>query len=716
MSKTRIFLRVALVGLVAGAVWLGYLQWRKMYPEYYFKKADAAAEQGDHESARLYLTKLIKKHPTNADAHERLSQIILEEARANSQPARYAAQPAALDFLARASELDPDNTEVQRRLLRAYLERRDIAKAAPLAEAIYAEDKTNGDAHLALTWQAVLEEDDGATERLFEETSGVVSRHPFHELALKLSHYSLQDDDGKIEAVLVEALEVASDLEAEQLRLLAYQDREVMLQVLLTAQSVAGSGAERRDASNVIVRTCETLKEENLLSEQIADRYASRSQSLLVSGETADLNARIRQLRMSMLAQTALNSSRGSGADGDGAQPESKDHLQRAISLYRQGKSSDTLQVLKDGIAAGLDGEEAQPERKLTMHLLAARIFMDQGQFDAAREQLRHLDGHEEFSGWSYLLRGKAALRDGDYETAYAELTLAEPKLQRSLEVHALLSQVHLAQKQWPQAIPHLQALLVPDDQVSEIDAAWRNRIPGYRDRVHLDLLAARLEAGRWDDSQENLRHLKDTEFAPQAWRSTINYLWAAGDKEKARKYLELTRKKFPDYIDLVFTAAQFYREEMKHSLADFVFEEFVADKPNDPVRKLAMARWLVHTSNPDKALRILEGVRRHPQKTSKVRNTLNLISAQAHISAEQFAEADGVCEALIAEEDTAAAGYLFRSMVLDRQGDQTKARHWLVKANETSAKMRGRDLVYLSIPTVRGEPAKATVNNAYYW
>lgn len=189
MSKTRFALRILLLLLAVGAAWIGYIQWRKMYPNYYFEKAEAAAEREDFESARLYLAKLIKKHPNNAEAHQRMSQLILEEARANGQPARYRFQPGAVAHLARAAALDPGNEDLQLRLLRAYVQRREITKAAPIAERVYAEDKTNGDAHLVLAWRAVLAKDDTTARRLFDESSGVISRYPFHEFGLKLTHY-----------------------------------------------------------------------------------------------------------------------------------------------------------------------------------------------------------------------------------------------------------------------------------------------------------------------------------------------------------------------------------------------------------------------------------------------------------------------------------------------------------------------------------------------
>ena len=188
MSWKRIVLIALLSLMLAGIVFMGAVQWMRSFPSYHFSKAEQAVEEENYDAAKLHLLKLVHRHPDNAAGHEFLSRVILEHSRAQNRSASFAANPAAIEYLARAVELEPTNAQWRRRLLQAYLQSRQITKAAQVAAVIYAEDKTDGDAHLALTWHAVAANNAEEAERLFAETEGVVSRHILTEFARKLTY------------------------------------------------------------------------------------------------------------------------------------------------------------------------------------------------------------------------------------------------------------------------------------------------------------------------------------------------------------------------------------------------------------------------------------------------------------------------------------------------------------------------------------------------
>ena len=167
-----------------------------------------------------------------------------------------------------------------------------------------------------------------------------------------------------------------------------------------------------------------------------------------------------------------------------------------AISLFGKGEREQALEVVEKGITAGAAMDEPPRAQLQELHLLAARILMAENRLSEAADHLDHLKGEDRLEGWGHLLRGNMALRDGNHAAALVELELANGKLGSTLQVHTGIARALLGQRRWQEAIPHLQATLKPDEDLSEADQAWRRQRFGFNDRVHFDLLKARLALG----------------------------------------------------------------------------------------------------------------------------------------------------------------------------------------------------------------------------
>jgi predicted Zn-dependent protease len=719
MSKARLALRLALIALILVLLWMGYYLWRASRPNYYFDRARADIKREDFVSARINLVNLVRRHPENAEAFELLSDVILQEARKNGLVSTFAAQPAAVAPLERAAQLRPHDEDLQRRLLNAYLQLRHFHKAAVIAENIYKENPRDGDAHFALTWRAVKAGNHEMAETLFAESSGITSRFVFHEYALRLMHYTDIGDQAKMSAALVEAAQTADRLSNEELRLLAPHDREVMLQILLIGQEQSLQTDNTLQFSKLLMQMCERLEAAKLFDPQVLAKYASQSQALLNGGlRTTTLSEKQRWMRRQLSDKASELTEKAIAEKGLSSAVV---YWTGARKLVSEGKYEDALKVLTDGIqawekadspVAGLNPDEELSE----LHLLVAKLLISQQRYEEANKHLLELEGQEKYEGWGNLLRGDVLLRDGRLEEALEEYMRAQKKLDSPLLIHTSLARTYLGLEDWPKAIPHLEAMLTPDEGLSEDERAWRRPIFGFEDRVNLDLLRARLHTNQWDAAQKNLLALRDTELASQAWHLAISHLWQAKQRDKAIAYLARAREKFPDDIDLLFLEAGFMQQEGRSLSAETLFDDFVAANRNDPIRRLAQARWLIRDGKPEKAMRVLNAVERYPDLSDKARNTLRILEIQSLIELRQHTEASAKADTLIADEATRAAGYLLKAVIAWNVFDEEQGADYLARAQELERRALGQDKVIMQVRTRRGEIIGVAIQNAYYW
>lgn len=735
MSKSRLILRIILGAMLIGVVFIGYYQWRKSRPDFYYSRAEAAIEKEDYESARINLVKLLQRHPDNADGHALLSRVILSEARANRWPTGYAGQPLAAVHLERAVELRPGDDDLRRRLLRAYLQLRFYNKAAVLAEDIFRKDPTNGDAHFALTWRAVNSKDAEQAEQLFAAAPGVISQNVFQEFALKILLYTDLQDHANLRLTYVDAAHTAARLTPDELRALTRRDREVMLQVLLLFQANAKDTPSSLGISRVIVDVCEKMERANMLPADLIGTYSAQSQAMLdeTLGGTA-LTEYQREIREQMTDQSgrlALNAVKGAGAASSAVV-----YWSTARGLMSEGKFDEALETVEKGIAAheaarspdaqadgaspasGATATTTKPPSAdlLELYLLAARLNIFNQKYDAAEEQLDKLRGHDEFAGWAHLLRGNVSLREGRQDEALEELKEAERTLGDKIQVNTALARAYLSLREWKLALPYLESLLVPEEKLTDEEKDWRVAIIGFEERVHMDMLRARLALGQWDEAQDHLRALRDTEWAPQAWNLSVAHLWETKQHEKAWEFLRRCRELFPNDVEMVFLEANFLLDENQSAAAERAFQDFVDASPNDAVRRLAMARWLIRDSKPDTALRMLETLQRHGNLTNKARNTLKILQTQALIELKRNKEADVAANALIENPETGAAGYLFKAVMAWNAGDKDRGAQLLAQARAAEPRDIGPTRKIMRVLTPEGYPVGVEIQDAYYW
>lgn len=155
MSWVRITFRVLMVFALVGIVWLGYRAWVRDKPDFYWQFAQAAQASGNWREAELFLRNMIRQYPDDPRGHRALADVYLQQVKAAGRKATYATHPQALFHLEEAARLAPDDLPLQKELLRAYLTRRELPRALPVATRLAHADPDDARALLPLAWSAI---------------------------------------------------------------------------------------------------------------------------------------------------------------------------------------------------------------------------------------------------------------------------------------------------------------------------------------------------------------------------------------------------------------------------------------------------------------------------------------------------------------------------------------------------------------------------------
>ncbi|MCA9267120.1 MAG: hypothetical protein KDA41_01550, partial [Planctomycetales bacterium] len=622
MSKSRILLRIILTGMILGLGYIGYHLWSSSRPDYYWSRAQQAIEAEDFESAEMFLTKLVVKHAQHDRGWEALSQTILRRARKEGRPPTYAANRDAVSSLAMAAKLRPSDMDLQRRALYAYLELGQYGHAAEVAEIVYKAEPTNGDANFALTWQAVTKKQHAKAEKFFEAFPNIVSRHIFSTLTLRSMHYDELKDRDAYDETLRRAAGMAADVTSEQLALLDYRDRQAMLRLLMKRQVDTNDPIESLRRSKAVIDATRKLAEGKLLEPPLLAYTAAESIAHFYHKFPATKLESAHRIMRDELAAQAEELGRAAMDKSEGTAMPMLVYWNTSRSLMARGKLDEALATAEKGLAQAA-AKGGQGNQDLDLHLLAARICLSQGKFPEANKHLDALIGVEAFEGWSQLLKGSMALKEGRLEKAHTHFRQARQIMGDTLLVRMSLAHTHMALKEWDRALPLLQSMVLDESQLPPEEQAWFRQLLGGGTRVHLDLLRARLALDQWQEAQQHLAALRDTELAPTAWALCVSYLWEQKkDRDKAKQIVALARERFPEDLTLALLEAGILEDDGESARATRFLREFARANPQDERRQVAYVRWLIRKKEFTTALEFLDDFESRGNLTTKAANT----------------------------------------------------------------------------------------------
>ena len=709
MSISRILLICVLVLMLLGLLGMGGMLVYKQFPHYWMTRAEREIEAENYADAETTLRKLLSKSPKNVDAMLQLVDVIRDGAEKEGRSRSYAANGESVKWLARAAELRPDDLELQKRMLRVYLSiPNQIGKAVPIAKEVAKSEPDNSDAHIALTWEAVEKKDKAKAEKLFGqfENNEIVTRRIFQTLFLQHKFYAETEDTDKAERVLADAAWKAEQLKDEELDVLLYTDRLYMLELLLRYQALAEEPQVALDRGKTLIDTAKRMSRLNLAEKTILANAAASSIALFNHKfPSINLEPAHRVLRNQLSEETRqLGSDALAEADDQEISAPMLVYWNTARTQMNKGDFDEALATLERGIKAAEKLDSRNRGGLLDLHLLAARALISARRYEEADAHLDKLLTNERFEGWSHLLKGSVALHQGRLQLAHDEFIKAKGNLGESLLVQMSLAHTHMAREEWDKAVPLLNKINRPIEQLTDEEKAWFREMLGNGDRVHFDLLRAKLAQGKWQDAQVNLAALKDKDLAPAAWGVVVTYLWEEEkDKEKARKYIDLVRQRYPDDLALALLDARLLNDDGRTVDANKVMEEYAATH-SDEISQLAFARWQIRNRQAEKALTTLANVEQMPNLSRKARNTIAVYRVQALIGAQQFEEADRKVDELINNEGTATAGYLMKAALAFRVRDEKLGVEMLEKAQAANPSNPALNMMVQRIKSAKGD------------
>ena len=708
MSTSRVILVVILIITIISAVVIGSRLIHKQFPSYWMNAAEKEIAAENYEDARFNLRRLLAKDPTNVDAMLLLDEVIRKGNEKAGGSDRYSANPAAVKVLARAAELRPDDLELQQRTLRAYLAIGEIGKAVPIAAEVVKGEPTDPDAHIALTWHAVEKKDVAQARKLFKqfEANEISTPRLFHTLALQHKFYVESENDEAADRVLANAAWKAQNVSDEDLGRLLATDRIYMLELLMRYQNRAEHAQESLDRGRIVIETAKRLNRLDLADKTVLANAAANSIALFnLKFPALNLEPTHRVLRdqLSLDAEELGTAGLANAAERKISAPMLV-YWNTARTLMTRGEFEQALEVLNTGIRAAETMDDRSKAGLLDLHLLAARALISAHRYEEADAHLNELLVSARFEGWSHLLKGSVALHQGRLQLAHEEFLKAKGTMGDKILVQMSLAHTHMAREEWAAAIPLLEAIDRPVEELTDEEKAWHRQLLGGGDRIHFDLLRAKLALGRWNDAQTNLAVLKDGKLAPNAWGVVVTYLWDdEKNKTKARAYMDRVRERYPDNLALAMLDARLLKEDGRTVEAAKVVEEYAAAH-NDEISQLALARWQIRNRQPEQALRTLARVEQRSGLSVKARNTVEVYRVQALIGAQQFDEADRKADDLIANKGTATAGYLMKAALAFRIRDEKLGIEMLEKARDANPSNPALNMMVQRIKSAQGD------------
>ena len=184
----RIIFRWVIVVLVLGALgFLGFQAYLRTQPSYYWQQAEAALAKGDRQAAILHLRNLLSRRGNDSQAHLRLADLLTQEARERSKvdTLRSPDVPEALDHLLAAAAAEPENLDLQQRILDELLDSGRLTSAVEVASRVSQLDPKNADAQYMAAWRALNGGDRAAALRELDKLDTLEPGPSVRSLALR---------------------------------------------------------------------------------------------------------------------------------------------------------------------------------------------------------------------------------------------------------------------------------------------------------------------------------------------------------------------------------------------------------------------------------------------------------------------------------------------------------------------------------------------------
>jgi tetratricopeptide (TPR) repeat protein len=604
LSKTRRMVRVALVGILAGIVFLGYRGWRLRQPDAIWGRAQQALAAGQLDAAKISLQALVQRDPEHLVGHATLGRLYFDEAQFAKDAGRASLFVAAQEHLARAWELRPGDLEVGRLLLAAYLENERFSEAAQLASRILRDEPQNDDALYARARHAFESGENREASAALE-----LARPQARILALRAALTAKMGDQTARKATLAQAVAMLVRLEGEP------EERELPLLEPLVADAVV----EAENPAQAEERVTRVLK---WTTDQAARIPAKRAAKLalfvmhalikhhpLPSG--SDVAPR---RRLAAEVERLVQAGRGT----EEIAPRTDLELASIAAAVGDERALDWIER---GLAAAAKDPAAFRGELLELHLEATKWLVAHGEFKAAQAHLQPLLDDRATAGWGQFLTGIVAFSEGRYETALKHLQMARNALGGLGIVRFELARTLLVLQQWEAALPVLASLHVKPgpmpkteqgsktEQGPKGEQAWTQHNLVDDAEIHLREVEAHLALGHWQEAETHAQALAGTKWEPVGLALQAAWLWSSNDQTRSVELLKDARQRFPEDVTLAELELKFLQQAGQRDQARRLVEDLAARYPDQFPIQLLRLRWQMGQGEQERALSSIDGL-----------------------------------------------------------------------------------------------------------
>jgi len=694
-------LRAVLVTLVLAVAWLGYRVHIRRHPDFYWNRAQAAIAAENWPVAEIHLRNYVERYPQDARGHLALAETYLQVARQAGQPASYEAQPRALNHLAQAASLRPDDLDLQRQALEGNLARRSLGNAASFAARVLRNEPENADALFVLAWQAVEDQQLLRAEELLERHRVRPSRHAFQALALTVQNHELARRSREVQLTMDRAAQLARTMTPEKCRLLTSYDLEAMFRLMASgirhARSVpvAHQRAEAALGALANVMAAERTDAGTLASQA--------SQIVLVLESNHPLAARDdegRQVRGQLVGMA--QQLRTAAIEGGPAPPLV--YHQSALAMATGGDHRGALAVLERGLQVTQDLPASRAKERLDLHLLAARQLIVLGRYDEAEPHLQFAHRFQDGAGWAQLLSGSIALQRGRVDQALDHVLEARRLLGSTLLVRMALADIYLRTKNWNDALPVLQSLHNALPELTSEQRAWADRHSLSQDNVLFGQLQAHLALGQLQEARIDLEALRHSPLEPRAWALTVSHFWRQRRQDEALRMLERARRQFPQDKQLLGVQLRILQQSGRDAEGTQLLTDLAKKFPQELSAQLHLAAWQIGHGEAQLALDRLTNLNAELLQDDEARFAVAAYKAQAKLTLGLAAEA--IAELAPFQDDPQRAdvvGVLRAAAEMRRDNAQAAARV-LQEAYQRKPESGALGLLYGEMATQAGD------------
>lgn len=694
-SGARWAVRILLVLVLVGLVWIVYRNQVRNTPEYHWNRAQSALRAKNLNAAKINLQNMIQRYPQDYRGHRAMAELLIQEAKLPEGPNGYAAFPAALNLLVEAAKLKEDDLELQKLVVAATLRAGRAQDAAAAGQRVLKVEPKHADSLFARAWRAADSKDANTALRLLDQLPAEEKTH-FRTLGLRAQ--ILQDRDPK-DPKLQESLEaiatLAAQFTAEDVKALPVDEVNILARLLPAAVSASADVGAAYRRAEVALSIAEKLQG----SESAAgDKGPAATGRKMIAQVSAVLNAKYPPLTLSgdmqlaheRFAERLAKVLPASATTDKDAKPDLLVAHEAALLKFNQGDFAGAVEILDHALSVQRSNKRARPEEAQPLHLLAARALLGLRRHREAKVHVTALLNDKRTTGMGQLLMGAVASAEGRQHDALGYFVRAERELGGNPLVTISLAQTHLALSQWEEALPYLAALhqaLAGDD--AELQA-WAKQQQFTEARIHLQEARALFALKRPAEAGPHLLALTGSELEPQAALLEAENLASQNKTAEADRILSQALQKFPRDAGLVAYRATILKKLDRGAELATLLSTSASSSPDDLRMQLMVARELIRAGKHDEAL---AGLAVLETKNPNLIPIL-LLKADSLLQQGKMSEAQAVVEQIQRQPDAAVlAGMLSAVIALRAKDPQAAAAALKASAEEAPDNLQVRHL-----------------------